>query len=158
MTVSIEVEPFNPQVAAGILPLAQKCWEESTLVKKDTCAYYGERDFQIEPDTEGYQALADQGLVVLVTLRDGVVLNGYAIGFIYRSKHHRKILCAICDTAYIEPDYRSYAAIVIDRFEQAMKELNVEIIGWPTHVDGPLFAVLKARGYVGDDIVMEKRI
>ena len=39
-----------------------------------------------------------------------------------------------------------------------MRERNVQIIGWPTHVDGPMYALLKARGYVGDDIVMEKRL
>lgn len=156
--IKIEKEQFTLDVAAEILPLAQSCWNESTIIKKETCAYYGERDFQIEPDTEGYERLATQGLLVLVTLRDDTVLKGYVIGFLYRSMHHKKILCGIGDSVYVEPEYRAYTAVVAERFEQAMKELKVEIIGWPTHIDGPTYQVLKTRGYVGDDIVMEKRI
>jgi hypothetical protein len=156
--ICIEQEPFNLEVAAEMLPLAQKCWEESTAFKKDTCAYYGERDFQIEPDTQGYQQLADMGLVVLITLRSDGVLKGYVLGLLYKSKHHKKIACSISDSAYLEPQCRSYAGVMIDKFGTAMKAEKVEIIGWPTHIDGPWFAVLKARGYVGDDIVMEKRL
>jgi len=158
VTITIEKEPFSLDVSAEILPLAQACWNESTLIKKETCAYYGERDFAVEPDTEGYERLSNQGLVVLVTLRDDKALKGYIVGFIYRSLHHKKILCGIGDSIYIEPDYRAYTAVVAEKFEREMKALNVEIIGWPVHIDGPIYEVLKTRGYVGDDIVMEKRL
>lgn len=156
--IKIAPEPFTASLAAEILPLAQKCWEESTLVKKDTCAYYGDRDFDVEPDVEGYQRLADLGLVVVVGLRDNGTLRGYVLGMTYRSLHHKQILCGIGDTIYIDPHYRSYTAVVADQFEKAMKALDVQIIGWPTHIDGPTYQVLKNRGYVGDDIVMEKRL
>jgi hypothetical protein len=156
--ILIEAEPFTPQIAHELLPLGQKCWEESTLTKKDTCAFYGERDFAIEPNVEKYLALAANGVVTLITLRENGRLRGYVLGLAYYSLHHKDILCAICDTAYIEPEYRSYGAIVAEKFEAAMRERNVQIIGWPTHVDGPMYALLKARGYVGDDIVMEKRL
>lgn len=157
MTVTIECEPFNLEVAAEILPLAQACWEESTLIKKETCAYYGERDFAVEPDMDVYEGLAAKGSIVLVTLRDDT-LKGYVIGFTYRSLHHKKILCGHGDSIYIEPEYRSYTAIVAEKFERAMSDLKVQAIGWPTHIDGPVYEVLKARGYVGDDIIMEKRL
>jgi len=156
--IQIEREKFSREVAEEILPLAQACWNESTIVKKDTCAYYGERDFQIEPDTDRYVELSEQGILVLMTLRDERVLKGYIIGLLYRSLHHKRILCGIGDSIYVDPDYRSYTGVMAEKFEQAMKALNVEIIGWPTHIDGPVYEVLKARGYVGDDIVMEKRL
>lgn len=158
MTVTIQQEKFSLDVFAEILPLAQACWDESTLFKKDTCAYYGDRDFAIEPDAAGYERLSNLGLVVLMTLRDEQALKGYVVGFIYQSLHHQKILCGIGDSIYIDPEYRSYTAIVAEKFEQAMKERKVEIIGWPVHIDGPVYQVLKNRGYVGDDIVMEKRL
>ena len=158
VTVTIDKEPFSREIGAEILPLAQKCWEESTVFKKETCAYYGDRDFAVEPDMDSYERIAQQQIIVLITLRDEEALKGYIIGFIYRSLHHKKILCGIGDTIYIEPQYRSYTGVVAEKFEQAMKELKVEIIGWPVHVDGPVHGVLKARGYVGDDIVMEKRL
>jgi len=155
--IAIEQEPFSLALAAEILPLAQKCWNESTLIKQETCAYFGERDFDIEPNFEVYERFANTGSVVLVTLRDES-LKGYVVGFTHHSLHHKKILCGYGDSIYIEPEYRSYTAIVADKFERAMKDLNVQMIGWPTHIDGPIYQVLKARGYVGDDIVMEKRI
>lgn len=156
--ITIEKEQFTPELSAEIMPYAQKCWEESTVIKKETCAYYGDRDFAVEPDVEKYQKLANDGLVMSVALRDEGVLKGYVLGFIYRSMHHKNILCGIGDSIYIDPAYRSYTTVVAEKFERALKELNVEIIGWPTHIDGPVYQVLKARGYVGDDIVMEKRL
>jgi len=154
----IAQEPFSASVAAEILPLAQKGWDESTLIKNATCAYFGERAFLIEPDVERYQALASQGLLLLMTLRENTTLKGYILGLTYRSLHHKHILCGIADAIYIDPEYRAYTMVVAEKFEEAMREREVQIIGWPTHIDGPLYEVLKARGYVGDDIVMEKRL
>jgi hypothetical protein len=34
----------------------------------------------------------------------------------------------------------------------------VAIIGWPVSQQGPLYQPLVERGYIGDDIVMEKRL
>lgn len=156
--ITIEREQFSESVAAEILPLAQACWNESTIIKKDTCAYYGEREFYVEPDMGFYERLAGQQSLVLVTLRDDAALKGYVIGFAYPSPHHKKILCGHGDSIYLGPEYRAYAPIMADKFEEVMKDLGVQAIGWPTHIDGPMYEVLKARGYVGDDIIMEKRI
>jgi len=158
MTIVIEKEAFNAEVAAKVSPLAQKCWNESTAFKGESCAYFGDREFIIEPDTAAYQRLADQGLLVLVTIRDDGELKGYVIGFTYTSLHHKNILCGIGDSLYIEPDYRAHTWAVAKRFEKEMETLGVKILGWPVHLNGPVYDVLKAKGYVGDDIVMEKRL
>lgn len=154
--IRIEQEVFTEELAAEMFPLAQACWDESTLNKKDTCAYYGERDFIVEPDMERYKALAKAGLMVAVTLREAT-LKGYILGFTCRSLHHKKITCASVDSIYMDPEYRSYTAVVCEKFEQSVSKLGAQIIGWPTHIDGPVYKVLKARGYVGDDVIMEKR-
>jgi hypothetical protein len=96
--------------------------------------------------------------MVLVTLRNGSVLQGYIEGFLYSSLHHTGVLCGMGDAMYVEPEYRTYALKMIVKFEDAMRSLKAEIIGWPTHMKGPLYEVLKAHGFVGDDIVMEKRL
>ncbi len=158
MTVIISREQFTKELAAEILPLAQKGWDESTDFKAETCAYYGERSFSIEPDTEAYGKLAEQGSLVVVTLRANESLGGYVMGFVYPSLHHKRILCAIGDSIYIDPAYRSYTGVVAAKFEKEMRAMGAEIIGWPTHIDGPVYQVLKSHGYVGDDIVMEKRL
>jgi hypothetical protein len=158
MTVAIDIEPFNDALLAEIMPLAQKCWNESTTVKGESCAFYGERDFDIEPCVELYQNLHDNGAMVIVTLRDDGVLRGYVEGFVYRSLHHGKVKGGIGDSVYIEPNYRVYAGVLTKRFEDEMQARGVGIIGWPTQLNGPVYGVLKAMGYTGDDIVMEKRL
>lgn len=158
MSVTINKEPFSLDVFNEILPLAQKCWEESTIAKAESCAFYGEREFTIEPDFECYQIFADNGRLVLITLRDEEALKGYVVGLVYRCMHHRKITGGLGDTMYVEPEYRAYTAVMAERFEKEMQSLGVGIIGWPVHPDGPIHDVLKACGYVGDDIVMEKRL
>jgi hypothetical protein len=156
--ITIAQESFNLEVGAEILPLAQAGWDESTDIKGPTCAYFGERAFLIEPDVERYQELNQRGLLVFMALRNDSVLKGYILGLTYWSLHHRRILCGIADTAYVDPAYRAYTTVIAEKFEAAMRKLNVEIIGWPTHADGPVYEVLKARGYVEDDVVMEKRL
>lgn len=156
--ITIEREQFSAEVAAEILPLAQKSWEESTVFKKESCAYFGDRDFSLEPDIERYLEISNQGALILIALRDDGVLKGYIVGLVYRSLHHKKIVGGMGDLIHIEPSYRSYTAVMVKKFEKVMKAHDVEIIGWPTHIDGPVYAVLKALKYVGDDIVMERRI
>lgn len=158
MTVSIEVEPFSMDLAEEIKPLGQQCWNESTLVKGETCAFHGARDFVIEPDVEQYDVLNRNGMLLLLTLRDDGVLHGYAIGVLYQSLHHRGIRVGGGDSFYIHPGYRSYTAVMVDKFEGELKSRGAAIIGWPTHSRGPLYDVLKAKGYVGDDVVMEKKL
>lgn len=156
--IAIEKEPFTMELMAEILPLAQRCWNESTLEKGESCAFYGEREFQIEPYGEMYQELSDKGALVLITLRVDGVLQGYVEGFTYRTMHHKKIIGALGDSIYIEPPFRSHASALINRFESEVKGMGAGIIGWPTQEGGAVYNVLKAKGYVGDDVVMEKRI
>lgn len=156
--IEIKTEPFSRELFAEVLPLAQKCWDESTAFKGETCAAHGEREFKVEPDVDGYQRFSEQGWFVIITLRDEGALKGYAVGLLYQSMHHKKILCGFGDTIYLEPEYRSHTWAVAKRFEKEMEKLGVWIIGWPVHLNGPVYNVLKAKGYSGDDIVMEKRI
>jgi hypothetical protein len=154
----VRCEPFSDVLYAEILPLAKKCWQESTLAKQETCAFYGERDFDIEPDIAEYWRLARMDALVMMVMRHEDAAVGYVSGFTYRALHHHKIKGAIGDTCYIEPEYRVYGGILVDKFVEEMRRRQVQIIGWPTTPDGHVHALLLARGFIGDDIVMEKRL
>lgn len=156
--VLIAFEPFTPELAAEILPLGQKCWNESTVVKAESCAFYGEREFQIEPDVEQYRRIAAVGMLLVLTFRVGKRLQGYGMAILYRTLHHRKIIVANVDTFYLEPGYRTYAAVMVDKLEVEFKKRGARAIGWPTHIRGSLYQLLKGMGYSGDDIIMEKQI
>lgn len=155
---TIQTEAFSLELCKEILPLGQKCWEESTVNKGDTCGYNGEREFQIEPNLEVYERLSTAGSLVLLTLRDEGILKGYVMGFLYLSWHHKNILCASVDSIYVLPTHRAFTPVMTEKLEHELESLGVQIIGWPTHVNGPVYELLKAIGYVGDDIVMEKRL
>ena len=156
--MKIAEERYSMDLAAEILPLGRRSFRESTEAKGETCAFHGERDFDIEPDMEQYQRLQDSGVLVILTLRDEAALVGYLVAAVYRSLHHKKMVCANVDTLYVEPDHRTYSPVLIEAFEKSMREKQVDIIGWPTHINGPIYEVLKTRGYVGDDTIMEKRL
>jgi hypothetical protein len=154
--MKIDREAFSVELFNELLPLARKCWQESSALKADSCVFAGERDLVIEPDLENYQKISDS--LIIVTLRDEGKLVGYLVGFLYRSPHHKKILCGNGDSIYVEPAYRSYAVVLTERFEKESQAAGAQIIGWPTHPDGPVYRLLKARGYTVDDVVMEKRL
>ena len=158
MSVSISVE--NPSLALlhEIASLGQKSWDDCSSIKGETCAFHGERGFAIEPNFEQYQWLADQGALLIVTLRDGGQLQGYGLGILYRSLHHKPVMAANVDTFYIEPGYRARAAVLIERIEAEFKVRGASIVGWPTSPEGPLCEMLKALGYSPDDVVMEKKL
>ena len=156
--VDVKVETLTPELFAEIVPLGQKCWNESTENKGETCAYYGDRDFDIQPDYSVYERARDNNILVIQTMRHNGSLVGYGVGFLYNSWHHKNILCANIDSVYVEPDFRNYAPSFLKKYEKVYKELGVQIVGWPTHINGPIFKLLTAMGYVGDDIVMEKRL
>lgn len=156
--MKITVQTYTDALHAEILPLAQKCWEESTEAKAERCAFYGERSFQIEPDVERYKQLQASGALIIVTLRQYESLLGYVVGFTYRALHHKKILGAIGDSIYVEPRWRSSAGPLVDYFVEELERRGVQIIGWPCDPEGYVCKLLEARGFVGDDLVMEKRL
>ncbi len=158
MNPVVSIEPFGRALFEELLPLAQKCWQESTRIKGPSCAYYGDRDFTIEPDFDCYMRLSEAKNLIVVTVRDDSKLVGFMAGFMHTALHHKHIRCAIGDTIYIEPEFRSLTPIVAEKFESEMNSRGVQIISWPTHEGGPVYEFLKAMGYVGDDIVMEKRL
>ena len=154
--IQIATEKFSAELFAEILPLAQKCWNECSTIKAERCAYHGERDFQIDPNVEKFEAMGDA--VLVITLRDDGQLKGYVVGVLYHSLHLKQVLCAAVDNIYLEPDCRSYSPVMVERFEKEAKSAGVEIIGWPVSDGSPAHELLKAMGYVADDIVMEKRL
>jgi len=141
-----------------IKQLGQKSWDECSSIKGETCAFHGERGFIIEPDIEQYQRLSEQQSLIVLTLRDEGKLNGYGIGILYRSLHHKPVSVGNVDTFYIEPGYRSYTGVAIQKLEREFQSRGISIIGWPTSPEGSLCAVLKSLGYIPDDVVMEKRL
>jgi hypothetical protein len=157
--MNIAIETFTRELSDEIVPLGQQSWDECSEIKQDTCAYHGQRGLQIEPDIDQYLYLAEHNSLVAMTLRDdGGILRGYALAILYRSLHLKTELCGNVDTFYVQPDFRKYMPRFMSALEEAIRERGVSIIGWPVTMTGKLFEILKRRGYIADDVVMELKL
>ncbi|PYE21331.1 hypothetical protein C7410_115174 [Paraburkholderia silvatlantica] len=157
--MDIAIEPFTRVLADEITPLGQESWDECSEIKKDTCAYHGQRGLQIDPDIDQYLYLAEHQSLISMTLRDdGGVLRGYALAILYKSLHLRTELCGNVDTFYVQPDFRKYMPRFMSQLEDALRERGISIVGWPVTRTGKLYEILQRRGYIADDVVMELKI
>lgn len=157
--MKIAIELFTRELSAEITPLGQEAWDECSEIKKDTCAYHGQRGLQIDPNIDQYLCLAANGNLVTLTLRsDEGVLHGYALLILYYSLHLRKELCGNVDTFYVQPEHRQLMPRFMSRIEEEFQSRGVSIVGWPVTMTGKLFEILKKRGYIADDVVMELKL
>lgn len=157
--MKIAIETFTRELADEITPLGQQSWDECSDVKKDTCAYHGQRGLQIDPDIDQYLFLAQHQSLIAMTLRDdGDALRGYALVILYKSLHLKTELCANVDTFYVQHDHRLSMPRLMTHIEKATRERGVSIIGWPVTRAGNLYKILKRRGYIADDVVMEFKL
>lgn len=157
--MKIAIEPFTRELADEIVPLGQQSWDECSEIKKDTCAYHGQRGLPIDPDIDQFLHLARHDSLIAMTLRDDEhVLRGYALLILYRSLHLKTEMCGNVDTFYVQPDFRSSMPRLMSQIEGALRERGVSIIGWPVTRTGKLYEILQRRGYIADDVVMELKL
>lgn len=156
--MNIDIETFTRELAAEILPLGQQSWDECSVIKKDTCAYHGQRGLEIDPDIEQYLYLAEQQSLLAMTLREEGVLQGYALVILYKSLHLKTEICANVDTFYVLPQKRLGMAHFMSKIEENLRERGVSIIAWPVTLTGNLYKILRRRGYIADDVVMELKL
>jgi hypothetical protein len=156
---TISIEPFTRELANEIVPLGQQSWDECSEIKQDTCAYHGQRGLAIDPDIDQYLYLANHQSLIAMTLRDDEkVLRGYALLILYKSLHLKTELCGNVDTFYVQPDFRRSMSRFISEIEDVLRQRGISIIGWPVTMTGKMFEILKRRGYIADDVVMELKI
>lgn len=157
--MKIAVESFTQELASEITPLGQECWDECSEIKKDTCAYHGQRGLQIDPNIAQYLNLQANNCLLAMTLRsDEGVLHGYSLMILYYSLHLKNELCGNVDTFYVQPKHRRFMPRFMSRIEDEFQSRGVSIIGWPVTATGKLFEILKKRGYIADDVVMELKL
>jgi hypothetical protein len=157
--MKIAIEPFTLELAAEITPLGQECWDECSEIKKDTCAYHGQRGLPIDPNNDQYVLMQNSNILIAMTLRDeGGILHGYALMLLYYSLHLKEELCGNVDTFYVRPDHRKYMPRFMSSVEEEFRSRGVSIVGWPVTLTGKLYQILKKRGYIADDIIMELKL
>lgn len=157
--MKISIEPFTRELSAEIIPLGQESWDECSEIKKDTCAYHGQRGLAIDPNIDQYLHLAAGNSLIAMTLRsDDGVMHGYALLIVYYSLHLKDQLCGNVDTFYVKPEHRFSMPRFMSQIEDELRKRGVSIIGWPVTMTGKLYEILQRRGYIADDVVMELKL
>jgi hypothetical protein len=157
--MKISIEPFTRELASEITPLGQQSWDECSEIKKDTCAYHGQRGLQIDPDIDQYIYLASHDSLISMTLRDDEgILRGYALLILYKSLHLKTELCGNVDTFFVQSCHRRSMLRFIHQIAETLRDRGVSIIGWPVSKGGKLYKILKRLGYIADDVVMELKL
>lgn len=157
--MKITAEVLTPELFEEIIPLGQESWDECSKIKRDTCAYHGQRGLPIDLNAERYFFLATNNCLITMTVRDDEgVLQGYASLITYYSLHLKDELCGNVDSFYIRSKYRQCMSRFISTIEDEFNSRGVSIIGWPVTRAGGLYKILKKRGYIADDVVMELKL
>jgi len=98
---------------------------------------------KLDPDYEKYRAMAEAGILHLVTARCDGRLVGYHLSMIYPHMHYRKSLTCFTDVFYLKPEYRvgMIGYKMLKFFRDSVKARGVQKIYMGTklsHDIGPL--------------------
>jgi hypothetical protein len=143
-------------IAKELPPLFKKHWREIALHQDE---------IQLDPDWERYFALELQGVLHVLTVRDGTRLVGYAFMLVQRHLHYCSTLWAVSDMFWLEPDYRfGWDGVrMFKQVERGMRELGVKVIvlNYKFHFQsdrGRLDRLFHRLGYSPTEIIVSKVI
>jgi GNAT superfamily N-acetyltransferase len=137
------------RVADEIMPLLELHYEEVALHKDS---------IKLDPDWARYVAMEEQGNCHVYTLRDGVVLVGYAVFFMSQHIHYQRTLVASNDILFIHPMYRRGTAALrfIKYCEEQVKNRGVNKITWHVKKHNDWSAILHRIGYETEETIVGK--
>jgi hypothetical protein len=149
--ITIQRERYSEALCQELLPLLKDNWVR-------TESYIGELD--VDPAWDKYQRLDALDMVVCFTARLAGLLVGYVIYFTNFSLHHRTVKTAHGDMIYVK-DMTGLGRVVfalLTAAEEDLRARSVMYIGWFVHQDSVIRRILESRGYVADELVMEKKL
>ncbi|MHB8815838.1 MAG: GNAT family protein [Steroidobacteraceae bacterium] len=137
--VAFAVETYR-QAQPGIADLLPAHWEEIAL-DKDA--------IKLDVDWANYAWLAEQGMLHIVTARDGNVLVGYHISIIRPHAHYKGSLTCFSDIMYLKPEYRAGMTgyKLIRFFRDSVKAKGVQKIYMMTKLTLDLDPILRRLGF-----------
>lgn len=83
-------------------------------------------DVPLLPDYEAFKQAENNGLLLIITVRDEGALIGYWAGFVRKHIHYKSTVTAHTDIFYLQPAYRARCARGLFKFLHAeLKTRNV---------------------------------
>lgn len=148
--VTFQQEPFA-EAFRDAERLFQSHYEELT---------FGKERIALAPDAGRYEALDQQGGLLVHTARDDGQLVGYAAWFLTWHAHYRHDLFAINDVFYVDPKRRADPWLgfrflkFIDRDLSACEHISA--IKWHVKVHREFGPMLARLGYVPEETIWSK--
>jgi GNAT superfamily N-acetyltransferase len=147
--MNIGIELYSDKLIEDLKPLLDLHYEELTLHKEHV---------KLNPDFNRYKALADSGILQIVTARDQGRLVGYSIWVVNTNLHYQDCVMANNDVLYLHPDYRkgTLGIKLIKESEKILKDQGVIKILWHIKHAKDFRNILYRMGYADEDIIVGK--
>lgn len=136
-------------VIEEIKPILLEHWREVAW-HKDKIPY--------APDWEKYEAMADAGILHIVTARDDGKLIGYYVSMIMPGLHYKHTTFGTNDVLFVDPEYRGgRTAYGMFKFAfKALKEAGCDIVFLHMKTDQPFERLCEALGMEKQEYLFSK--
>jgi L-amino acid N-acyltransferase YncA len=116
--VNYQVERWS-QCCAELLSIVYEHWKEIAL---------DQERIPLDPDSNYYKTLDEQGVLHIVTARDEGKLVGYYVSLVRTHPHYQGTLFGLVDLYFILPEYRlAHTGLELFKaMEQSLKERGVK--------------------------------
>lgn len=151
LQVTIQRERYSDALCQELLPLLHENWVRTeSLIAEEP----------IDPAWEKYKKLDELDMVACFTARRDGVLIGYAIVFHSHTMHHKTMISGHGDLIYVKSE-RGLGRVVfglLDASEDYLRSKGTKYHGWFVRKGSRFYKLLQSRGYVDDEIVMERKL
>jgi len=118
------------------------------------------KEYELEPDYEAYEKMAESGLLRTITVRADNELIGYIIFCVHGHLHYKSCMTAFEDIYFVKKEYRK-GRVGIKLFqyaEQVLKERGVNriILSTKVHLDNT--SLFEYLGYKHTDKTFSKML
>jgi hypothetical protein len=149
--ITVQRERYSEALCQELLPLLKDNWVRTeSLIGAEP----------MDPAWDKYQKLDEMDLVECITARRNGELVGYIIYFLSLNMHHKTVRSAHGDLLYVkrDPGLGRVVFALIDAAEMSMRARGIKYVGWFVQKGSRVRKILESRGYIDDEIVMEKKL
>lgn len=114
----------------------------------------------LNPWTEKYQALEENGMTIALGAFDDDHFIGYAVTFVMPHMHYKDLIIGSNDIIFLHKDYRASRAglMLIKETERLAKDMGVKLMLWHAKSGSTFDSLLSRKGYGVQDIIYSREL
>jgi GNAT superfamily N-acetyltransferase len=119
-----------------------------------------ESGWQEDPDWDQYEAMEENGGLLIHAAMDDDELVGYSVDIIFPSLHYKTKKVCVNDAIYIKPEYRglSIYSMLLSKVEERLENLGVQSYTVHRKVGSPGNITMMGRDYKNTETVWQKAL